>query len=68
MKNAKQLKDDDIEKVTGGTGFDLEEENKPLEVDMPWWWKQSTEDNKKPMVNNDPFESNFFTDDGTPDW
>ena len=66
MKNAKQLKDDDIEKVTGGTGVDLE--FKPMEVDIPWWWKQPTEDNKNPMVNNDPFESNSFTDEGTPDW
>ena len=57
MKNAKQLKDDDIEKVTGGTGVDLE--FKPMEVDK---------DNKNPMVNNDPFESNSFTDEGTPDW
>ncbi len=40
MKEIKQLKDDDLEKVTGGTGLDFEEENKPLEVDLPWWWKQ----------------------------
>ena len=60
----KQLNIDDLEKVTGGT----EEENKPLEVDLPWWWKQPTENNNNPMPNDDPFESNIFSDDGTPAW
>ena len=59
----KQLNNDDLEKVTGGT----EEEIKPLEVDLPWWWKQPT-DNNNPMPNDDPFESNIFSDDGTPAW
>ena len=68
MKDIKQLKDDDLEMVTGGTGFELEDENKPLEVDLPWWWKQPTENNNKPTVNDDPFESNFFPDDGTSAW
>ena len=64
----KELKDDDLEKVTGGTGFDLEEENKPLEVDLPWWWKQPAENNNNPMPNDDPFECNISSDDGTPAW
>ena len=59
MKDVIQLKVDDLEKVTGGTGFDLEEENKPLEVDLPWW-KQPTVNNYKPTVNDDPFEYNNF--------
>jgi hypothetical protein len=68
MKEIKQLKDDDLEKVTGGTGLDFEEENKPLEVDLPWWWKQPTENNK-PAVSDDPFESNpFSSDEGMPAW
>ena len=69
----KQLKDDDLEKVTGGTGIDYEDDNKPLEVDLPWWWKQPTENNNnnKPLTDDDPFENNtnnFFSDDGTPAW
>ncbi len=67
MKDGIQLKDDDLEKVSGGIGFDLEEENKPLEVDLPWWWKQPT-DNNRPAVNDDPFESNYSSDEGTPAW
>ena len=69
LKDVKPLKDDDLEKVTGGTGLELEEE-KPLEVDLPWWWKPTTEENEKPGIMDDPFEStiNFFSDEGTPGW
>lgn len=58
----KQLKDDDLEKVTGG--IDYEDDHKPpLEVDLPWWWKQPTGNNNNPLTDDDLFEN-----EGTPAW
>ena len=68
---AVKLKDDNLEKVTGGTGFESADYKSP-EANLPFWWKEPTENNKKPTYNDDPLdpcESNFFSDyEGTPDW
>ncbi len=57
MKDIKQLKDDDLEMVTGGTGFDPEGHGMSVPVDLPWWWKQPN--NNKHTVNDDPFDDPF---------
>ena len=64
----KELEDNDLEVVSGGIGFDFEEECKPVEADLPWWWKRP-ESPAAPPSTGDPMEQQFgIQDDAVPSW
>ena len=60
----KELKDNDLEMVSGGIGFDFE----PMEVDLPWW-QRGPESPSGPPSTGDPTEQQCrFLDEGVPSW
>ena len=64
----KELKDTDLEKVSGGIGFDFENDFKPMEVDLPWW-QRGPESPSGPPSTGDPTEQQCrFQDEGVPSW
>ena len=64
----KELKDNDLEMVSGGIGFDFENDFKPMEVDLPWW-QRGPESPSAPPSTGDPTEQQCrFQDEGVPSW
>ena len=64
----KELKDNDLEVVSGGIGFDFENYFKPMEVDLPWW-QRGPESPAAPPSTGDPMEQQFgIQDDAVPSW
>ena len=64
----KELEDNDLEVVSGGIGFDFENDFKPMEVDLPWW-QRGPESPAAPPSTGDPMEQQFgIQDDAVPSW
>ena len=64
----KELKDNELEMVSGGIGFDFENDFKPMEVDLPWWQRGPESPSAPPSIGDPTEQQCRFQDEGVPSW